>query len=95
MVRGQHTADGGQHIVEGAQITDLAPTILHLLGLAVPDDMDGKVLEDIFRLEHAGHSSVRTTSGQTSAVAVSAEGGDYTTEDEELISDRLRSLGYI
>ena len=85
---------GGQHIVERAQIIDLAPTILHLLGLPVPEDMDGKVLEDIYSLEHAGLSPVRTTSGQTSAVAVAGD-GDYTSEDEELISDRLRSLGYI
>jgi len=37
--------------LEGARIYDVAPTILHLLGLAVPDDMDGRVLEEIFREE--------------------------------------------
>jgi predicted AlkP superfamily phosphohydrolase/phosphomutase len=29
-------------------ITDIAPTILHLLGLAVPSHMDGKVIDDAF-----------------------------------------------
>ena len=35
--------------IQGAKIYDIAPTILHMSGLPVPDDMDGRVLEDIFR----------------------------------------------
>ena len=38
----------GQRI-EGAKIYDIAPTILYLAGLSVPDDMDGKILMDILR----------------------------------------------
>jgi len=34
--------------IEGAKIYDLAPTILHLYGLPIPDDMDGRVLIEIF-----------------------------------------------
>lgn len=33
--------------VEGANIMDIAPTILYLLGQSIPHDMDGKVLLDI------------------------------------------------
>ena len=41
----------GPHIrrgqsISGARIVDLAPTILHLMGLPAPDDMDGRVLEE-------------------------------------------------
>jgi len=36
-------------IINGARIQDLAPTILHLMGLPVPDDMDGRVLMQVFR----------------------------------------------
>ncbi len=34
--------------IEGAKIYDIAPTILHLFGLPIPDDMDGRVLTEIF-----------------------------------------------
>ncbi len=29
-------------------LIDVAPTILHMLGLGVPTDMDGRVLTDVF-----------------------------------------------
>jgi len=62
-LKGAHdtTRDGillayGPDIKEGvklgeADITDIVPTILHLFGLPVPEDMDGKVLKDIFKEE--------------------------------------------
>lgn len=34
--------------IENAKIYDLAPTILHMFGLPIPNDMDGRVLTEIF-----------------------------------------------
>jgi len=56
---GDHAIDGifiayGDKInknkkVVGAEIVDLAPTILHMFGIPIPKDMDGKVLSEIFK----------------------------------------------
>lgn len=34
--------------IKGAQLVDIAPTILRLLGQPAPEDMDGRVLEELF-----------------------------------------------
>jgi predicted AlkP superfamily phosphohydrolase/phosphomutase len=34
--------------IKGAKIYDIAPTILHIFGLPIPNDMDGRVLTEIF-----------------------------------------------
>jgi predicted AlkP superfamily phosphohydrolase/phosphomutase len=51
--------------IEGAQLIDMAPTILHLMDQSVPDDMDGRVLEELFTPEFlAEHPiQVRNQSG--------------------------------
>jgi len=34
--------------IEGASIYDLAPTILHIYNVPIPEDLDGRVLTEIF-----------------------------------------------
>jgi predicted AlkP superfamily phosphohydrolase/phosphomutase len=77
----------GQEI-EGAHITDLAPTLLHLLGLPVPDDMDGRVLTKIM---DAPGEVAYARAGE--GVAVTDQ--DLTADERAEIEDRLRQLGYL
>ena len=56
---GIHKKDGificyGPEVNQGLElpnlsICDVAPTILHMLGQAVPEDMDGRVIKEIFK----------------------------------------------
>ncbi len=80
--------------VEGASIVDLAPTILYVFGVPIPDDMDGEVLTDIFTDDYQRTKTVRFRSGEAPAVTGVA-GGHYSEEEEAKIKDRLRGLGYI
>jgi predicted AlkP superfamily phosphohydrolase/phosphomutase len=47
MAYGPDIKGGGK--IDNVSILDLAPTILHLMGIAVPDDVDGRVMKEIFR----------------------------------------------
>jgi predicted AlkP superfamily phosphohydrolase/phosphomutase len=69
-------------------LIDIAPTVLHALGLPVPADMDGRVLEEIFM-------SPRPVQYEQVDNAVSHERVQYLESEAELIEQRLRDLGYV
>jgi len=72
----------------GAQLIDLAPTILHLMGLPVPTDMDGRVLT-----EALADARIVEYGGTSKASATTTEG--YSEEEEKEVIERLADLGYI
>jgi predicted AlkP superfamily phosphohydrolase/phosphomutase len=80
--------------VEGASIVDPAPTILYLLGLPIPADMDGEVLTQALDPNLLARRAIR----REDRVA-SDEQDQYGTyldgEEEEEIREALRGLGYI
>lgn len=76
---------------EGLRIIDLAPTILTLLGLSVPVEMDGRVLAELF--ETPGDAGPARAPAAGAEHAAAADG--YSAEDEEKISERLKALGYV
>ena len=79
--------------LQGARIIDVAPTILHLLGVPVPEDMDGRVLTEMFDADAVSTDvAIGAAVGETAAVGADA---DYSADDKVVISDRLRALGYI
>jgi len=78
--------------VEGSRIIDLAPTILHLLGLPVPGNMDGRLLNEALRPGLLDAHPVRFVQTQTDQ-----EEREKVLSREETaeIEERLRSLGYL
>lgn len=73
--------------VANTHITDLAPTILHLLGQPVPTSMDGKVIPQLTN----NLGEVRFGGGlESDGVPAGLQ-----DEDAAIIEERLRSLGYL
>jgi predicted AlkP superfamily phosphohydrolase/phosphomutase len=78
-------------------IEDVAPTALYLLGLPVPTDMDGRVLTEVIDPALADARPVKLGPpvgfwpAEGEVVFSEAVMSD---EDEEVIRDRLRALGY-
>ncbi|MFX1412154.1 MAG: hypothetical protein ACFFA6_17575 [Promethearchaeota archaeon] len=101
---GQHRPEGilvarGSAITPGntisrARIVDITPTALHLMGLPVPAEMEGRVLVDMLRPEWlVAHSVQRTTE---SFDTWQPEQPDvYAPEDRDQVEDALRALGYV
>jgi predicted AlkP superfamily phosphohydrolase/phosphomutase len=77
-----------------AGILDLAPTILYLLGLPIPPEMDGHVLTQIFPDEYLAHHPIHQGIGGLDA-AFDEPQRDYSAAEEEAIRARLQGLGYI
>jgi predicted AlkP superfamily phosphohydrolase/phosphomutase len=75
----------------GARIIDVAPTILHLLGVPTPADMDGRALIEVLEGEAASPMEIGAAAGAVAEV----DEETYTEEDKIVINERLRALGYI
>ena len=74
--------------LQSASLLDVAPTVLHMLGLPVAADMDGHVLTDMLATE-TPIETVATIDGDMPKRTVEA------AAPEEDVTDRLRSLGYV
>lgn len=80
--------------VEGARLIDLAPTIFYLMGLPVPAHMDGRILHEIFRDDFEPFQSVPPTNPLWENPGGPA-GTGLDEADQQIIAERLRSLGYV
>jgi predicted AlkP superfamily phosphohydrolase/phosphomutase len=79
--------------ITGARLMDLAPTMLHLLGVSVPEDMDGKVLTEAFQPGFLAEHPVR--SGAATGTSESDRPSGYTDEESAKVEERLQALGYL
>lgn len=75
-----------------ASLLDLAPTILHYLGLPVPSYMDGRVLTEAFT---ADFNSANPIHVQETDPTAGREDGGFSEDEEALVMDKLRDLGYV
>lgn len=106
-----HGPDIARARLDTAEMVDVMPTILHLMGLPVPEDADGRVLEEALGSAAVKAAAVDAGKMETAAAAseaASAAAADkapacqqkdvtdvYSQEDEEEIRKRLEKLGYL
>ena len=74
--------------ITGARLIDLAPTILTWLGLPVPEIMDGEVLAVV-------RGAAQAASEPPVEVSRTASEHEFTPEEEALITQHLKDLGYL
>jgi len=77
--------------LEGAQIADVAPTILYLRDAPIPTDVDGEVLEAALFPDLIASRPPRRGAESVSG----ADGEGYSEEEAAEIRERLKSLGYV
>lgn len=76
-----------------SQLIDLPATILYSLGLPIPEEMDAKVLTDIFTPSFLESNKIKYNSTFKS---LDRQGEHVLTfEEEEKMKEHLRSLGYL
>jgi len=82
-------------IINGAQIIDLAPTVLYLLGLPVSTDMDGRVLKDVINSKYLEQHPVRYFDVEQTPSDSGRKKETYSSDEAKIVQQRLRDLGYI
>lgn len=101
---GTHRPNGifiarGPRIRRGAQVgalslLDIAPLLLHLLGIPIPDDLEGRVPTEVLSEDLPERTSIKR--GKTTATTA-RRGSDRqpTPEQREALLKQLRLLGYM
>jgi predicted AlkP superfamily phosphohydrolase/phosphomutase len=82
------------YVLQDASIVDVAPTTLALLRVPIPKSMDGCVLEAAMTPELSARLSI-AYAGEAEIRPEYTTVQDLTPEDEEILVERLRNLGYI
>ena len=107
MLSGSHRAVGvfgakGPGIRHGwnageLSLLDIAPTVLHSLGVAVPEELQGRVPEEIYDEDFHRQRPVRKRAARAAAAQKESAAAVVTAtpEDEQAVLEHLRDLGYI
>ncbi len=99
---GVHDQEGifiacGPNIKKGADagcfsITDVMPTILYDLNLPIPDDLDGRIINEVFT---ESFKNANRPDHVPAGSKAAGQGESLSKEDEESVRDALKGLGYL
>jgi predicted AlkP superfamily phosphohydrolase/phosphomutase len=88
LAHGRDVASGG---IDGANLVDLFPTVLAWLGIPIPAYAEGDVLQALFQQPLQVSIDRDAT---LDAIRLPGDRG-FTEDDERVVEERLRSLGYL
>jgi predicted AlkP superfamily phosphohydrolase/phosphomutase len=80
--------------LSGLRIIDVAPSLLYLQGAAIPNDLDGRLRSDMFDEGYVSANPPQYT-GDGATKEPPTQTPPTPPEDDKLLQERLRSLGYI
>jgi predicted AlkP superfamily phosphohydrolase/phosphomutase len=83
------------HVFTGAEIIDVAPTVLYLMGVPIPGDMDGRPLLEAIDRDFVAQNRPRYEDDLPTPDPEADVEKPYTEEESELIAQRLQALGYM
>jgi len=78
--------------IASAKVYDLVPTITYAAGLPVPDKLDGRVLQGAFTKEFREAHPLQIDSTLSQSAADETQ---LTQEEQRMVEDKLRGLGYL
>jgi predicted AlkP superfamily phosphohydrolase/phosphomutase len=82
------------YFIDGTTLVDIAPTVLYLLNLPIPTDMDGKVLENLFKEDWIKTHPIQYMEKKSESTLLETE-KELSPDEMEIIKKRLRGLGYL
>lgn len=90
IVQGENINKGQK--IRNARIIDVAPTILYIMNIPVPSEMDGKVISEIFTREFLQSHVICYREEE---ILEEGQRFEWSKEDEEILKERLKRLGYL
>jgi len=85
---------GARELTGKLFIQDITATVLHLLGMAIPQDLDGRVVTGALDADFLVAQPIRRSQGMQDGETGEGPHG-YSREETEAVEARLRGLGYI
>lgn len=80
--------------IQDAKLMDLHPTIMYAMGLPISEEVEGKVIEELFEPSFLSENPINIRRSEKISVDSSGK-KSFTDEESDIIKERLSGLGYI